>query len=170
MIKQKIVLSLLVASSILFSGVASADFKSTSTSNVGKITSINMIPTQAQYLVINTSKIKQNEFEEFNNSVKKFTDFNGNVSKFISSGILNKYDLSTSERGQTKMSISELNSYQSKGKSVLANFTKKSNSVSYSIVMNVNDKQYSESGQVGIGQNSIKIGSGYVLLVSYTRL
>lgn len=170
MIKQKIALSLLVFSSILFSGFSYAEYKNTSISNVGEINSINMIPTQAQYLILNTSNINQDKIKDLKNSLQKFTSFDGNVSKFISSGILKDYDLSSNERGQKEMTISELKDYQSKGKNVLANFTKKTNSLAYSIIMNVEGKQYSEKGEVGIGKNSVKIGSDYVLLLSYSKL
>lgn len=167
--KLKLLSTILALNISLFSGFALADYQNVSTSNVGQITSINMIPTQAQYLVLNIENVKRENINSLTQDVEKFQNYNGNISQFISSGILKKYDLSSTERGQTKMSISELKSYQDKGKNIEATFIKKSNSVSYNLKIIVNGEQHMDSGDLNVGQNDIKIGENYIVLISYNK-
>ena len=170
--KKNKIAAVIMALSLSLSAVpmAFADYQNISSSNIGQITSVNMIPTQAQYLVLDISKVKPEDLNGLDQELKKFEKYNGNISKFISTGALNKYNVSVSERGETQMSISQLNAYQEKRKTVVANFNKKTSSLEYTVNMLVDQREFSESGELGLGENAGKIGEGYAFLISYIRL
>lgn len=172
---KKLIAPIISLALFVYSGSALSDFKQIIKTEENKIISMNMIPTQFQFLVIDATKLKDNKemMELLDEKLSNFTKNNGNVSQFISNNksLLNKNEINVFEKGEKMISIAEYQKQEKLGRNKNVEiFVDKKNNKAFFQLSYVNSKNritINKTGEISLNNNAFFNEDGVFILISY---